>query len=630
MAVRVLARCDLAVFRRYASRCAALGAGLLAVSCSSASTPAATSDAIDIMLDSSLAQAAQGGTVVITGSATRSGGFTGAVSITVSGLPAGVTDSVAYLVTSDSISTFGVTIFVAGSVTPGAYTLTVRASGQGVTTATAAFTLTVPATPTYTISVDPAAVDIAQGGSNTATVVVFRGGGFTGAVNLTVSGGAGVFAGTISPDTISGGTSTITLIAPQTQPLGMQMVTIHASATGFASDQTTPLTVNVTPAGGDVPNVAVDFTACTTALQPIWFAYQNGSAWTVIPAAGHLYQFAVLQPTGGYAWVVQSPGGGTQIDVAYLTPPGVGFPVAVAACTPAGTKSMSGTLAGMVAGQQATVSLDNAIAVSTFPTASYALAGLADGTADLMAYRTAAGGPPSSSDRMIIRRGLPIVDGGVIPVLDFGGGESVTPSQATITVTGAGGGVISATMSYYLSNCASAGALYSILNPPATIPVYGVPGASQLQGDMHALSIGVTTGDTTVLVQDFFHTLVDHVVTVPAPLPAPTITILGGGYKRLQATDVLPFPVAYKSMGTFSYADGLSAHSVSISATGYPPAPLMAMPAFSGLPGFQDGWAPAASAAVTWTLGATSNNLTGADRCVEGAHFVTLQVTGSQ
>jgi hypothetical protein len=93
---------------------------------------------------------------------TRSGGFTGGVNFTVTGAPPGMTTtfSSANPVTAGTVNLSAATL---ASVTPGVYTLKVRANAAGLTEATADFAVTVGAPPSNSVTwrfCDPARIPL--------------------------------------------------------------------------------------------------------------------------------------------------------------------------------------------------------------------------------------------------------------------------------------------------------------------------------------------------------------------------------------------------------------------------------------------------------------------------------------
>lgn len=85
----------------------------------------------------------QGGSSSVGATLTASGNFTGAVNLTVTGAPIGVTGVVSIVQTLGLVTYANVTISVGASAILGSYTLVVRGTGTGVADATAAFALTV-------------------------------------------------------------------------------------------------------------------------------------------------------------------------------------------------------------------------------------------------------------------------------------------------------------------------------------------------------------------------------------------------------------------------------------------------------------------------------------------------------
>jgi endoglucanase len=191
----------------------------------------------------------QGGTAQSTINIARSGGFTGAVGLAASGLPAGVTASFnpASATGPSSVLTFTAT----GTATTGASTVTVTGTGGGLTrTTTISLTVSPAQTPNFTLAAAPATVSVAQGASAQNTINITRSGGFTGAVALTASGlPAGVTAG-FNPASATGASSLLTFTATGTAALGTSTVTV----TGTGGGLTRTTTVNLTVTQVQTPN----------------------------------------------------------------------------------------------------------------------------------------------------------------------------------------------------------------------------------------------------------------------------------------------------------------------------------------------------------------------------------------
>lgn len=113
------------------ARCLTLALMLpMAVACGS-DAPTSPGPSMTLSLSAGSIPVVQGDSARVTATITRGGGFAGAVSLTVTGAPSGVT---AQPVTIDAGATVG-TLWIAatGAAEPGAVALTVDASGAGVT-----------------------------------------------------------------------------------------------------------------------------------------------------------------------------------------------------------------------------------------------------------------------------------------------------------------------------------------------------------------------------------------------------------------------------------------------------------------------------------------------------------------
>ena len=161
-------------------------------------------------------------------------GFNGSVNLSVSGLPSGVTASF-----SPNPTTYNstLTLTASGTVPTGQYTLTVTGT-SGSQTATSTLSLGIYA-PTFTIS-SYGNVSIGQGTSSSSYVYVNPEYGFTGSVNLSVSGLPSGVTASFSPNPTTGN-SLLTLTASSTAATGQYTATI----TGKSGTQTATTTLSI-------------------------------------------------------------------------------------------------------------------------------------------------------------------------------------------------------------------------------------------------------------------------------------------------------------------------------------------------------------------------------------------------
>ncbi|HZI58573.1 MAG TPA: hypothetical protein VFF39_17465, partial [Verrucomicrobiae bacterium] len=189
---------------------------------------------------------AQGGNGTSTITVNPTGGFTGSVTLSASGLPAGVT---ATFGTNPTTSSSVLTLSASSTATTGTSTVTITGTSGALThTTTVSLTVNPVATPNFSLSASPTSVSVTQGGSgSSSTITVTPSGGFTGSVSLSTSTlPAGVTAAFGTNPTTS--TSVLTFTASATATTGTSTVTVTGTSGTLSHTTTISLTVN--PAGG--------------------------------------------------------------------------------------------------------------------------------------------------------------------------------------------------------------------------------------------------------------------------------------------------------------------------------------------------------------------------------------------
>ncbi len=172
---------------------------------------------------------------------TPSGGFTGSVTLSASGLPAGVT---AAFGTNPTTGTSVLTLTASATATTGTSNVTITGtSGTLSHTTTVSLTVNATATPNFALSASPASLTVTQGTSGSSTVTETPSGGFTGSVTLSASGlPAGVTAAFGTNPTTS--TSVVTFTASATATVGTATVTITGTSGSLTHTTTIALTIN--------------------------------------------------------------------------------------------------------------------------------------------------------------------------------------------------------------------------------------------------------------------------------------------------------------------------------------------------------------------------------------------------
>ena len=186
-----------------------------------------------------------GGSTTYTATITPSGGFTGNVALSVSGLPVGAGGTFSPASVSGS-GPSTLTIATSATSTPaGTYTLTITgASGSLASSATVTLIVNTPVNPDFSLAASPASQTVTAGSGTSYTVTVGALNGFSGSVALgTGSLPAGVTA-TFNPASVTGsGNSTLTVSTSATAASG----TITITGTNGSLSHSTSVQITVNP-----------------------------------------------------------------------------------------------------------------------------------------------------------------------------------------------------------------------------------------------------------------------------------------------------------------------------------------------------------------------------------------------
>ena len=163
-------------------------------------------------------------------------GFTGSVNLSIAGLPAGVTASFSPVTTT---GTSTLTVTVSSTATPGSSNLTITGT-SGTVTANASLPLTIHA-PSFSLS-GTGPVTVGQGFTGASTIYVTDQYGFTGNVNLAVSGLPNGVTAAFSPNPATG-ISVLTFTASSSASIGQSVVTV--TGTSGALSATTTISLGV-------------------------------------------------------------------------------------------------------------------------------------------------------------------------------------------------------------------------------------------------------------------------------------------------------------------------------------------------------------------------------------------------
>jgi hypothetical protein len=268
-------------------------------------------------------------------------GFTGSVTLSVSGLPSGAAANFSVNPITNGSGSSTLTVSTSASTPPGTYTVTINGAGPSTSHMT---TVTLVVTG-FTLAVSPTSSSVVVGASTSYTATVTPQGTFSGTVSVSITGlPSGATATSCSITVPPAGSCTLSVSTSATTPIGSFTLTVTATGGGLTHTQTVTLNVTAQP----VPDFTVASTPSASVTQGGSTTYTvsvgalNGFAGTVMLAVNGL-------PTG--ATGTFNPSSILASGTSILT-------VSTAANTPTGTftnVTIVGTGAGIM--HSATVSL---------------------------------------------------------------------------------------------------------------------------------------------------------------------------------------------------------------------------------------------------------------------------------
>ena len=395
--------------------------------------PSGNRGSIQLTLNPTTLSLPQGGSGAITVSVARSGGFTGVVTLAVSGLPTGVTTTIDPSQLSASTTTATVTVTTTAAVTPASYTATVTATGEGVSSATATHQLTVTAS--------PSATDVEYRYCDASQVPIFfayQDGAFEWRrVTGSTSGGVTRFSFTL------------------TQARGGVLSVFQSDVSAASGSQ----------AYGRRANVARSLRS-HHALRTRFGAAAGRTTAIGRSIVAEAYQTAVL-----YASAAELAQEGAD-NCAFTVP----------------TKTITATVQGVSPGQYGILALGGSSDLFDGETSANPImfSDVPTGVVDFVGTRMEPGQPP---DKTIILRGLDIPDGGSLPASVNFDASGVVPASATATITGAGGHDLEIFTELITAN--SRLLMWFDLAPSDVTarPWQGLPSANMISGDFHGLYV---------------------------------------------------------------------------------------------------------------------------------------------
>jgi len=250
------------------------------------------------------------------------GAFAGAVNLTVSGLPSGVTgnfspSSINLATVSAATTTATLSISTSSSTSGGTYTLTITGT-SGSVAHSATVTLVVAPAADFSISATPTSQTVTAGNSTSYTVYLGNINAFTGTISLTAGGLPSGASATFNPQSLTApGSSTMTVNTTTGTTLGTSTVKITGTSGSLAHSTNVTLIVNSASTNNFAGIYKIQNVASSLVLNNQG-SLTNGSAitqwsstttssnldWTFIATSGGYYQINSCK--SGLDAVVQS------------------------------------------------------------------------------------------------------------------------------------------------------------------------------------------------------------------------------------------------------------------------------------------------------------------------------------
>lgn len=555
--------------------------------------------------------------------------FTGDVTLTSTGAPAGMTVTFNPATLTGATLTSTATVAVGAAVAPGSYPIAVQGAGTGVTNATATLTVTVTAAASIVLTTNPASLSVQQGQSGTTTLTIART-NFTGTVSLTSSGEPAGVTVSFNPASTTGTTSTVTVTVGAAVAANTYTITLTGAGTGITS-ATVTLSLTVTASGGGSGNVTLTF--CQQSGIPLWVGYSNnGGAWTQATGTNNVYSFTI-NTRGIIAYVLPS-GNSTQLQVIYGTQAELTARGTALCTSTAPTKTINVTVNGVNTGEIGNISMSGGggAVIGGIGSNIVQLQNVVDGPRDLIGVRGALSGAAITPNSIVIQRDLNLPNNGSATV-DFATG--VAPVSRTATIANLGTQDATFLGNFLSKNFTAANLSLSAPGTALTRTWFGVPDANTVAGDFHTQTVLATnSGQTSAFpsraVVVWNRLAINQTLTLPDAITTPPTVAVASStpYATINSSWAIQNP--YNQFWTLSFSPSGNSPSafVSGSAAYFGGGPVqLNLPNFGSSFNSAHGLQP--GVALTWMFTGNGGTIYQGTGPVEGATLVFAIVGGT-
>ncbi|MEW5915406.1 MAG: hypothetical protein AB1762_03330 [Gemmatimonadota bacterium] len=555
--------------------------------------------------------------------------FTGDVTLTSTGAPAGMTVAFNPATLTGATLASTVTVTVGAAVAAGTHNVTLQAAGTGVTSSTIQLQVTVTAAAgSITLTTTPATLSVVQGASGQVTLNIART-NFVGTVNLTSSGEPAGVTVSFNPASTTTNSSTVTLNVGGSVIPGTYQITVTGAGTGI-TNATVNVSLTVTQSGGGSGNVTLTF--CQQSGIPLWVGYSsNGGAWTQATGTNNVYSFNIT--TRGIVAYVLPSGTTTQLNVIYGTQAELTARGASLCLSTAALKTINVTVNGVSAGEIGNVSMSGGggAVIGGIGSNVVQLQNVLDGPRDLIGVRGALAGAAITPNSIVIQRDLNLPNNGNATV-DFATG--VAPLSRTVTIANLGAQEATFLGNFLSKNFTSANLSLSAGGTTLTRTWFGVPDANTVAGDFHtqtvlAMNAGQTSAFPSRAMVVWNRLATNQTLTLPDAIStSPTVTVASNTpYATINSSWTVQNP--YNQFWTLSFSPTSNSPSAIVTgSTAY----FGAGPVQLNIPNFGSSFNAAhglqAGVALTWMFTGNGGTI-GLGGPAEGANQVFATVGGT-
>jgi hypothetical protein len=346
------------------------------------------------------------------------------------------------------------------------------------------------------------------------------------------------------------------------------------------------------PGDNTKSDVSLDFCAGSA---PAWLAVQNeGENWTQV--TGNSSGTFTFQGTSKLSIAfVTTHAGDHSTEILNVTRAELEGISGKACKEGSGTKSLTGTVAGLTGQQVVRISMVDAVAGASPGNPHYTLAAIPDGAHDLVVTRRATSStqPP---DRIIVRRGLNLQSGATIPALDFATTEALPLPTATATLANRGTDFVDLETDFLTSDGAEHQLMHFTSTNASAFTYVSVPVSMRGATDLHRITTFASSATGTREVSQFYREPSDRTLTFGPDLSNLTMSIASSTpyvRPRLSVPSQAEYPTAMEAF--FGQLSGSTFRTVRIFTTaaflgGRPATWTLDMPDLSAA-GYQSTWA---------------------------------------